>query len=344
MKKILSLSLSLALIACYSCSSNGSDSQDARQYVVNGIAGDEYQDGDSILMVDLMNGGSRLGAAAVKDGKFQITGIADTTYYAGIGPMNGRRKAIFLIEPGTIQLSLIDGSAVGTPLNDDLQAFADKMTEFENSEEYKAYGVSLYNAHKNDMLGYIVFEEVKDFLSYDELKVMLEEAMPCIKNDIKNEATLKNKEKQAALARENKYIDVKGVSMSSVKVNGKRVASDAYLAISEVLAEGKPVLVDFWASWCGPCRREIPVIAEVAKKYSGKLNVVGIAVWEKSPADTRKAMSELPISWPVIYNQDGADAYGIEGIPFIMLIAPDGKIVGTNLRGDAIEAAVKAAL
>lgn len=343
MKKFLSLTLSLALLACYSCSNSG-DAQDARQYVVNGIAGDEYQDGDSVLMVDLMKGGARLGAAAVKDGKFQITGIADTTYYAGIGPMNGRRKAIFLIEPGTIQLSLIDGSAIGTPLNDDLQAFADKMTEFESEEEYKDYGLRLYNAHKNDLLGYIVFEEFKDFLSYDEMKSMLQEAMPCIKNDIKNEATLKNKEKQAALARENKYIDVFGSSMSAVKVNGKRVASDARLAISDVLAEGKPVLVDFWASWCGPCRREIPVIAEVAKKYSGKFNVVGVAVWERTPDDTRKAMGELPISWPVIYNQDGADAYGIEGIPFIMLIAPDGKILGTNLRGDAIEAAVKAAL
>ena len=108
--------------------------------------------------------------------------------------------------------------------------------------------------------------------------------------------------------------------------------------LSDYVGKGKYVLVDFWASWCGPCRKEIPNLKAAAKKYVKKLTVVGVATWDK-PEDTRKAINELGIEYPQILNaqQIGSDAYGIIGVPEILLIAPDGTIVARGLRGKQID-------
>lgn len=113
--------------------------------------------------------------------------------------------------------------------------------------------------------------------------------------------------------------------------------------LSDYVGKGKYVLVDFWASWCGPCRREIPNIINVYNKYKGdKFDVLGVATWDK-PQDTKKAMQELGIAYPQIYNAQnvGSDAYGISGIPEIILFGPDGKILKRGLRGEMIGDTVK---
>ncbi len=116
--------------------------------------------------------------------------------------------------------------------------------------------------------------------------------------------------------------------------------------LSDHVGKGKYVLVDFWASWCGPCKAEIPGLIEVYNKYKGdKFEVLGVATWDK-PEDTLKALEQLKIPYPQIMNAQyaGSDAYGIEGIPQIILFAPDGKIVARDLRGASIEAKVKEVL
>ena len=115
---------------------------------------------------------------------------------------------------------------------------------------------------------------------------------------------------------------------------------------SDYVGKGKYVLVDFWASWCGPCKREIPNIAAVYDKYKGKdFDVLSVAVWDK-PEDTAKAAKEHGVIWSQIVNAQRipTDIYGIQGIPHIMLVGPDGIIVERGLRGDAIEKAVAEAL
>ena len=115
---------------------------------------------------------------------------------------------------------------------------------------------------------------------------------------------------------------------------------------SDFVGNGKYVLVDFWASWCGPCKRELPNIAAVYEKYKGDdFDVLSIAVWDK-PEDTIKGAQEHGIVWSQIINaqQIPTDIYGIEGIPHIMLVGPDGTIVKRDLRGEAIEKAVAEAL
>lgn len=115
---------------------------------------------------------------------------------------------------------------------------------------------------------------------------------------------------------------------------------------SDYVGKGKYVLVDFWASWCGPCKREIPNIAAVYNKYHGDdFDVLSVAVWD-DPADTKAAAAEHGVVWSQIINAQRipTEIYGIQGIPHIMLVGPDGTILKRDLRGADIEKAVAEAL
>ena len=115
---------------------------------------------------------------------------------------------------------------------------------------------------------------------------------------------------------------------------------------SDYVGKGKYILVDFWASWCPPCRAEIPVVGEVYKKYAGEnFDVLSVAVSDK-PEDSKQAARELGVTWNSIINAQRipGDLYGIRYIPQIMLFGPDGKLIAYDLREEGIEAAVKAAL
>lgn len=115
---------------------------------------------------------------------------------------------------------------------------------------------------------------------------------------------------------------------------------------SDYIGQGKVVLVDFWASWCGPCKQEIPNIAAIYEKYKGDdFNVLSIAVWDK-PEDTKASAIEHGVVWSQIINAQRipTDIYGISGIPQIMLFSADGTILKRDLRGSEIEKAVAEAL
>ena len=112
--------------------------------------------------------------------------------------------------------------------------------------------------------------------------------------------------------------------------------------LSDWVGKGKYVLVDFWASWCGPCKAEIPNIINVYNKYKGdKFEVLGVTVNDK-PEETLKSIEKLGINYPQMINAQraGSTAYGIQGIPHIILFGPDGTILKRNLRGENIEKAV----
>ena len=111
--------------------------------------------------------------------------------------------------------------------------------------------------------------------------------------------------------------------------------------LSDYVGKGKYILVDFWASWCGPCKREIPNIKAAYDKYAGeKFDVLSVAVWDK-PEDTAKAAAEHGVVWNQIVNAGKVptDIYGIEGIPHLILFGPDGVILkrGEALRGEGLD-------
>ncbi len=91
---------------------------------------------------------------------------------------------------------------------------------------------------------------------------------------------------------------------------------------------GKVVYVDFWASWCGPCRRSFPWMNEMQQKYGAKgFTVVAINV-DKRRADAEKFLAQIPANFPVVYDEVGTTpaAYAVKGMPSSYLIDPSGKI------------------
>lgn len=107
--------------------------------------------------------------------------------------------------------------------------------------------------------------------------------------------------------------------------------------------EGKVVLVDFWATWCGPCVAEMPNVIAAYQKYQDKgFEVVGISLDQDKEAMERFT-ADKGMTWPQYFDGEGwgnkiAQKFGISGIPATFLIGKDGKIVATDLRGGALEA------
>ena len=109
--------------------------------------------------------------------------------------------------------------------------------------------------------------------------------------------------------------------------------------------KGKVVLVDFWATWCGPCVQELPHVLDAYKTYADKgFEIVGISL-DKDQSALTKFTKRQKMTWPQYYDGKGwenklAQYYGIRSIPATFLIDQDGKIAAKDLRGDALSKAI----
>ena len=117
-------------------------------------------------------------------------------------------------------------------------------------------------------------------------------------------------------------------------VNGKPIS------LSKL--KGKYVLVDFWASWCGPCRSERPYLVAAQDQFKDKnFTILGVSL-DDNKNDWLEAIKEDKFDWLQVSDLKGMDSpvgdlYGFSAIPYNVLIDPQGKIIATELRGDNLE-------
>lgn len=196
---------------------------------------------------------------------------------------------------------------------------------------YDIYRKAIEENKDNAIGAYILGMVASDFYpTLGELDTMIGKVKYASKNPavmLEREGLLKAEATQAGKM----FVDFSGYT-----VDGKPSK------LSDYVGKGKYVLADFWASWCGPCKREIPNLIELQNNFGGdKFVVLGVNVWDEEDK-FKAALTSEGITYPQIYiprdNKDNAtEMYGIRGIPQIILFAPDGTIVKRNLRGDAMK-------
>ncbi|MBL7921068.1 MAG: AhpC/TSA family protein [Bacteroidia bacterium] len=122
---------------------------------------------------------------------------------------------------------------------------------------------------------------------------------------------------------------------------------DKELALSSF--KGKIVLVDFWASWCGPCRKEMPNVVKAYTKFKDKgFEIYGVSL-DQDKGRWIEAIQKDGITWPQVsdlkyWDSYAAKLYAVEGIPYTVLLNKEGKIIAKNLRGAELEKAIEKAL
>ena len=319
MKKLLFFMAAVALLA--SCG-------DSNKYSVTMTLPSSDLAGSTAYLIDI-DSEDTVATATVADSVVKFEGTTDKAFLAGVKV--GFGSAMIVVEPGEINVD-VTGKAAGTELNKSLEALVDSLQSAQSQEDLAAILKSAYEANKDNPIGIFAF------LNYVQVAEM---GLADVEAELAGAPVIAASKQMTKMLESLRSVEntTEGKMFTDFTVTGDDGKEQR---LSDYVGKGDYVLADFWASWCGPCRMELPNIKKIYDKYNGKgLTVIGIAVWDK-PEDTRKAIEEEQIPWPQILNAGHVptDIYGIQGIPHIILFGPDGTIIARNLRGDDMAAKV----
>lgn len=355
MKKLF-YALAITSLSITACS-------DGNSYKVTGSV-QGAADGDTVFLQEVVGRDlHHRDTAIIVSGKFTFTGKQDSAVNRYITYAKGNNQYItdFFLENGNIAVVLGEDSKItGTPANDTYQSFKDKMYNLQAEEnaiyeslqdttltveqrDAKLADIEDKGVEMEDVISGTIKENITNpvgvhllsqfnyIMDYEDIEPILEQ-LPAKYQSNERIARLK---KQVATAKST-AAGQKFVNFSMKTPEGETVE------LADFIGKDKYTLVDFWASWCGPCRREMPTLVQIYKEYKDKgLEIVGVSL-DRNLSDWQNAIKTLDITWPQMsdlkfWNSEGAQIYAVRSIPYTVLIAQDGTIVAKGLHGEELQ-------
>ena len=362
MNRVNSYCAALLLLLSGSCAAQAQIS-----YSLSGRVDDTGMEGRKVYLT-VQDSEERIDSATVQDGLFRMAGTAPWPRYVRIDVEDSRESASFVLEDSVTIDFKTRQALPGSPLNRALQAyFAQKDSlfaqigswdralreQYPDPKEYeqkfaeewprtKDQLFALYEnwirTHPNDGVGEAAWRDGRvDAIMYcspQALRALYSRLGPQLRSLQSAEKGKKDIEGLETTAVGRPFVDIAGITAEKKPVH-----------LSDFAGKGKFTVVDFWASWCGPCRQEgRETLKPLWEKHKdgGNVTIVSVAVSDEF-SRTLKAVEEDGYTWPQIIDADKntMSQYGIIAIPHILLIAPDGTILARNLRGGGIEQAIE---
>ena len=327
------------------------------------VSGTFAENGKTVYLLDQLTD-KAIDSTVVADGKFSFTGTAAQDALLAVQAKKKNWMTQFFNDGTPVIINLSDSTLKGSPLNERLTKLVvemdlprrqmNKKTANMNQADIKAHQDELMDEINNMISAELafankVFKEERNslipvaFSGYYFLDQGVEAYDELVKEGVAfaNHPYLKytRDEVEAALKPKDSpkmaFIGQQYTDLEMADPDGKMHK------ISELVGKGKYVLVDFWASWCGPCRAEMPNVLEAYNKFHAKgFEVIGVSFDQKKEAWV-KAVEQLQMPWLQISDLKGwqcaaAPIYKIDGIPDNILIDPQGKIIDRGLRGKAL--------
>jgi peroxiredoxin len=279
-------------------------------------------------------------SAAIRHGQFELSGkVAESAEFCHLvfkkGSGDNLHSMGFFLQPGVISVSgnkssLASLTFSGAPIQDEYERCRQKEMEHSDEKDQKQFVRQYAVSHP---ASYVAVEEVLEFFSYnpnaDTLQYIYDGLTPGIQSSYMGKELKRILD--AALVT---GIGRPAPEFTQTDTKGKPVALSSY--------KGQYVLIDFWASWCLPCRMENPNVLKSYRKFRSKgFTVLGVSLDEKKDkwlAAIR--VDDLP--WTQVsdlkgWKNEAAVQYGVAGIPMNFLLDRDGKIVAKGLRGPDLE-------